>query len=71
LVLNGIDLVDSLMKGLEWAMQAPYLLYWVTLTVACVIGLFTLRRSVHIGLGVIVLVWSNALTFYALFVLGN
>jgi hypothetical protein len=71
LVLNGIDLVDSLMKGPEWAMRAPYLRYWVTLTVACVIGLFTIRRSVHIGFGVIVLVWSNALTFYQLFVLGN
>jgi hypothetical protein len=71
LVLNGIDLIDSLMKGLEWGVRAPYLSYWVTLTLACVIGLYTTRRIVHIGCGVIVLVWSNALTFYELFVLGK
>ena len=71
LVLNTIDLIDSLMKGLEWGLRAPYLWYWVSLTAACVVGLFTTRRILHIAFGSIFLIWANALTFYELFVLGN
>ena len=71
LVLNVIDLIDSLMKGLEWGLRPPYLVYWVTLTVFSVIGLFTVRRTVHVSFGIIMLVWSNALTFGELFVLGK
>lgn len=71
LVLNVIDLVDSLMKGLEWGLRAPYLWYWFALTIACAIGISTSRRFVHITLGSIFLVWANGLTFYELFVLGN
>ena len=71
LVLNVIDLIDSLMKGMDWGLRAPYLWYWVALTIACAIGISTSRRFVHITLGSIFLVWANGLTFYELFVLGN
>ena len=62
LVLNGIDLVDSFMKGTEWGFRTNNLVYWAALTATAIIGLSTTRRSVHTTLGIVMLVWFNALT---------
>jgi hypothetical protein len=39
-------------------------------TVSAIIGLFTRRRSIIMAMGLLLLVWSNALTFYEQGVLG-
>jgi hypothetical protein len=41
------------------------------LTVAAVIGLMTTRRFVHTTFGLVMLLWSNGLTFYDTGILGN
>ena len=39
LVLNGIDLVDSFMKGTEWGFRTNNLVYWAALTATAIISL--------------------------------
>ena len=71
LVLNVIDLIDTFMKGTEWGFRTSYVTYWTALTVAAVIGLITTRRIVHTTFGLVILLWSNGLTFYDTGILGN
>ena len=71
LVLNGIDLVDSFMKGTEWGFRTNNLVYWAALTATAIIGLSTTRRSVHTTLGIVMLVWFNALTLLDQGILGG
>jgi hypothetical protein len=71
LVLNVIDLADTFMKGAEWGLRWSYLSFWVALAAACVVGLITTRRSVHMSFGIAMLVWFNALTFYDQAILGG
>ena len=71
LVLNVIDLIDTFMKGTEWGFRPPYVTYWTVLTAAAVIGLITTRRSVQTAFGLVMLLWSNGLSFYELDILGN
>jgi hypothetical protein len=40
------------------------LTYWVGVTAAGVIGLTTIRRGVHTGLAITLLLWNIGLTFY-------
>jgi hypothetical protein len=71
LLLNGIDLVDTLLKGLEWGTRSNYVWYWSAVTASGVTGLLTRRRSIMLTLGLTLLVWSNLLTFYEQGVLGG
>ena len=71
LVLNGIDLVDSFMKGTEWGFRTNNLVYSTALTATAIIGLSTTRRSVHTTLGIVMLVWFNALTLLDQGILGG
>jgi hypothetical protein len=71
LLLNAIDLADTFMKGTDWGFRSSYLSYWVALTAAAVVGLTTTRRGLHAGLGIVMLLWSNAVTFYDQAVLGG
>jgi hypothetical protein len=71
LLLNVIDLVDTFMKGWEWGVRESYAWYWPAVTAFGVIGLLTTRRPVHLAMGLVLVVWSNALTFYEQFVLGR
>ena len=59
------------MKGANWGLRWSYLGHWVALAAAGVIGPTTTRRRVHLGLGIAMLVWSNALTFYDQAILGG
>lgn len=71
LVLSVIDLVDTFMKGWEWGIRESYLWYWLAVVACGVIGLFSTRRRVHLAMGLVLVIWSNALTFYEQFVLGS
>jgi len=71
LVLNSIDLVDTFMKGWEWGIRESYLWYWLGVVACGVTGLISTRRRVHIAMGLVLLAWSNFLTFYEQFVLGR
>lgn len=71
LALNAIDLVDTFMKGWEWGLRESYSWYWPAVTIAGIVGLLTTRRNIHIALGLVLLTWSNVLTFYEQFVLGR
>jgi hypothetical protein len=46
LVINGIDVVDTFMKGAEWGFRTSYVVYWTALTAAGIVGLNTTRRGV-------------------------
>jgi len=70
LLLNGIDLIDTFLKGMEWGTRSTYIVYISAVTVSAIIGLFTRRRSVIMAMGLLLLVWSNGLTFYEQGVLG-
>jgi hypothetical protein len=71
LLLNAIDLADTFMKGTDWGFRMSYVSYWVALTTAAVVGLSTTRRSLHAGLGIVMLLWIYAITFYDQAVLGR
>ena len=71
LVLNVIDLVDTFMKGWEWGVRESYAWYWPAVMACGVIGLLSARRRVHLAMGLTLVIWSNALTFYEQFVLGR
>lgn len=71
LVLSVIDLVDTFMKGWEWGVRESYWWYWLTVTACAVTGLLSTRRYVHLAMGLVLLTWSNALTFYEQYVLGR
>ena len=71
LALNVLDLVDTFMKGWEWGMRQSYTWYWLAVTACAVIGLLTTRRYVHLAMGLVLVFWSNILTFYEQFVLGH
>ena len=71
LVVNSIDLMDTFLKGADWWLRTGYLSYWVALTASAVIGLIATRRSLHTGLGITMLLWNNALTFYDSEILGG
>ena len=38
IVLNSIDALDTFYKGVAWGTRVPYLVYWVALTLACIVG---------------------------------
>jgi hypothetical protein len=69
--LNGIDLVDTFMKGAEWGLRPSYLPFFIATTAAGVIGLTTTRRRVHAGLGLTLLLWQIALNFTDTGILGH
>lgn len=71
LALNVIDLIDTYMKGWEWGARESYTWYWLAVTACAVIGLLSARRRVHLAMGLVLVTWSNFLTFYEQFVLGQ
>jgi len=71
LALNVIDLVDTFMKGWDWGFRESYTWYWSAVTIAGIVGLLTTRRRVHIATGLVLLIWSNVITFYEQYVLGK
>jgi len=71
LIMNAVDLADTLMKGVEWDTRFSYLSFWTAVTVAGVVGLTTTRRSVHTAFAITLLVWNFATSFYDLTTLGD
>ena len=71
LVINVIDLADSFMKGFEWGMRINYVVFWLTLTGAAVLGLKTRRRWVHMTLGITLLVYNVTFTTFDTPILGR
>lgn len=71
LAINVLDLVDTFMKGWQWGVRESYLWYWLAVTVFAVTGLLSTRRRVHLAMGLVLVAWSNGLTFYEQFVLGG
>jgi len=71
LILNAIDLLDTLFKGVDWGTRGTYLTYCFAVAVSAVTGLITRRRIVVMPLGLMLLVWSNLLTIYEQGVLGG
>lgn len=71
LLLNGIDLIDTFLKGFDWGTRGTYVAYWSALTASAVIGLITERRRVLLALGLMLLLWCNGLTVYEQGVLGS
>lgn len=71
LLLNGIDLIDTFLKGFDWGARSTYLWYWLPVTLSAVIGLVTERGIVVLVLGLMLQVWSNLLTVYEQGVLGG
>jgi multisubunit Na+/H+ antiporter MnhC subunit len=69
--LNVLDVVDTFMKGWEWGLRQSYTWYALAVTACGIIGLLTTRRRVHIAMGLVLVAWSNGLTFYEQFVLGR
>jgi len=71
LLVNGIDLVDTFLKGAEWGTRLSYIFFWTAVTAGAVIGISTRRRSIHMTVGLVLLIWSNAITIYEQAVLGG
>jgi len=55
---------------MEWGTRSTYIVYMSAVTVSAIIGLFTRRRGIIMAMGLLLLVWSNALTFCEQGVLG-
>ncbi len=69
--MNAIDLVDTFLKGADWGTRGTYRTYWCAVAVSAVTGLVTERRIIVMALGLMLLLWSNALTIYEQGVLGG
>jgi hypothetical protein len=71
LVLNAIDLMDTVLEGTGFEFTFSYLSFSLGLTAAGIMGLSTVRRRVHMSLGITMLIGMNALIFSQHAVLGR
>ena len=71
LVVNVIDLADSFLKGFEWGARSGYVVFWLALTSAAVIGLISTRRWLHLLMGIMLLLYNIVFTTVDTPILGR
>jgi hypothetical protein len=71
LVANCVDVVDSLFKGMSWALRPMYVVQVVLYAAAAVIGMVDGRRNVQLAIAVLMFALQVVYTWEELDILGS
>lgn len=71
LITIGVDIADTFLKGTDWGMRPVFIAQTTVFVVACVIGMSTTRRSVHMATAIVVFGVQFAYMFRELGILGS
>jgi hypothetical protein len=71
LVANAVDFADSLLKGMAWALRPDYVVQLVLYIAAAALGVASGRRSVQLGIAVVMFALQLVYTWESLDILGS
>lgn len=71
LAANAVDMVDSLIKSVDWALRPTYIVGLATFALGAVVGIRAERRSIQLGLAIVMLACQLFLTWGPLDILGG
>ncbi len=71
LLANAVDFADSLLKGLAWALRPDYVVQLVVYIAAAALGVASERRSVQLGIAVVMFALQVVYTWESLDILGS
>jgi hypothetical protein len=71
LVANAVDFADSLLKGITWALRPDYVVQLVLYIAAAALGVASGRRSVQLGIAVVMFALQLVYTWESLDILGS
>jgi hypothetical protein len=71
LVANAVDFADSLLKGIAWALRPDYVVQLVVYIAAAALGVASGRRSVQLGIAVVMFALQLVYTWESLDILGS
>jgi hypothetical protein len=71
ILANGIDVLDSLIKSTEWGLRPTYLAMVGCYFAGGLIGMRARRRSVQLGLAIVLFAYQLVFTWGELDILGN
>jgi hypothetical protein len=71
LVANAVDFADSLLKGIAWALRPDYVVQLVLYIAAAALGVASGRRSVQLGIAVVMFALQLVYTWESLDILGS
>jgi hypothetical protein len=71
LLANGVDVVDSLLKGTSWALRPMYLFQLAVYAVLAVVGMRDSRRSVQLAIAIVMFAFQVLYTWEELDILGS
>jgi hypothetical protein len=71
LLANGVDFADSLIKGSAWALRPDYLVQLAAYFAAAALGVAAERRSVQLGIAVVMFGLQVVYTWEELDILGS
>jgi len=71
LLANAVDFADSLLKGIAWALRPDYVVQLVVYIAAAVLGVASGRRSVQLGIAVVMFALQVVYTWESLDILGS
>jgi hypothetical protein len=71
LLANGVDVVDSLLKGTSWALRPMYLFQLAVYAVVAVVGMRSSRRSVQLAIAIVMFAFQVLYTWEELDILGS
>lgn len=71
LIAIGLDIADTFLKGTDWGVRPVFLAQTAIYVAACIIGMSTTRRSVHLATAIVVFGLQLAYMFRELGILGS
>lgn len=71
LAVNLVDLADTFLKSVDWALRFSYLTFWGAITLVCIIGLFSRRSQIHFTMALVMFLWQLIYTFLDLGILES
>jgi hypothetical protein len=71
LLANAVDFADSLLKGIAWALRPDYVVQLVLYIAAAALGVASGRRSVQLGIAVVMFALQLVYTWESLDILGS
>jgi hypothetical protein len=71
LLADAVDFADSLLKGIAWALRPDYVVQLVLYIAAAALGVASGRRSVQLGIAVVMFALQLVYTWESLDILGS
>ena len=70
ILANFIDVGDSMLKGVAWALRPASIVNWVVFFAAGVIGIFAKRRSIQLSLAIVMFLFEIVFSLLSVDTLG-